>query len=298
MSAPVLAQDGRITIPGIPRGLGKSLYRFVEQCKAADTSQESVAALVAWPTGWEPVHEWVSEVQSAPLNNVVGGDAVDGAAFAIDREELRGVLKQVIEQRGEVANKVVADNSWENHLWVTVAEEVATARWEENVDDCCSTSNFSMQNFIEQYIEEQAEMLKTEFAGTRTWRDKSLHHGDGSMDWTKLTAWEYLMATGVSALCGIAHSHPGGNPGLSPQDLLGSRAVDSWRKAFEVRFPDKGQSEDSAVETRLGTGNWIFAFDWFRRAQALKKDPEAASVLGALVRYDARGIRGQWTGAY
>jgi hypothetical protein len=303
--ASAVFDGGKIAIPGIPAGLGTALYDFVARCKAEDSLQETVGALVAVPDSWTAEDGWISTIKFVPLLNTSGVDSSVGA-FAVDREELAAVLTVAVEKRMLIAQSVCSRMGWgdgsdgSSVLWPVVAETVAAAHWRNDTlsDDVSvrdAVYDVGLQSYVDMHVEEQEGWLAGEFDGN---------------GWTKLTAVEYLVATGVSVLCGLAHSHPSGSVELSPQDFLGSQAVDAWRKAFEVRFTGKGQKRDSALETRLTTGSWIFAFQWLKWINALNDSERAAlfggggSVLsgaacrGALVRYDGRGVRGQWTGVY
>lgn len=99
-----------------------------------------------------------------------------------------------------------------------------------------------------------------------------------------VTAAQYMCITGPVTLAGLFHSHPSGSTDLSPQDFHGASVLDTWRQMFQYRL--LGQSGDSRLETSFTLDNWIWCA------------PKVGGGDSALVRYDRRGKKSEWSGKF
>lgn len=259
---------------GLPSVLKKALDAFIDHGKAqkAVNDNEVCGLFLFHASDWVPGTGWIGEVVYKAVPNL----AMDEGGFEMDPVASAMFMSEAVDLREKVASAVCARMGWdENTSWSVACKADAVAQIAELRSDNIDVSAQQEEDHIARALYEEMEDMAVGF------RDTAFVAVDG-----KMSAHTWLMVRGVTVLCGIGHSHPGGAAELSPEDMLACKTVEQWRNTFQVRFATEGQKTGSALELSKPIGNWIYA---------LAQDDSADS---SLVRYDARGLRAKWTGPF
>jgi hypothetical protein len=255
---------------------------------------------------WAPGTGWAGDIQYVSVEN----KSKHEGGFIMDNQEVAMVLTNALLQREFVAASVCGRYGWdESTPWTVAFYEHANAEVEKNHPDIDISAAQRSDMISEYFRQEQLDLAQG-------WDRKKLAYlameSKERVDGGRLSAFEWLMVRGIGVLAGLGHSHPSGNADLSPDDYLAQAAVDSWAKMYQARFVEKGQAKDSVLELNRSVGNWIYGLpdsvELHGYQEVAKGNSTGIEVKetvvkrfsgsSTLARYDRRGKRGEWTGAF
>lgn len=286
--------------PGIPDYLSGPLGGLIDQAKAQKSvdNNEVCGLFLFVASDWVPGTGWVGDIVYRPVPNLdaVPGPVGDAGTFSLDPVSAAMFMSDAVDARARVASAVCERYGWtEKTPWDVPVRLDTEAQVNNMREEGIAVSVEDGRKHVMNAVYEECMDLAQGFSSYANAKgftsiapgplDTTLALKFG-LDTPRLSAEQWLMIRGQSVLVGIGHSHPSGNPALSPEDFLATKTVEQWKETFQVRYATDGQKPKSSLELGLSVGNWIYA---------VAQDGSADSTL---VRYDKRGVRGSWTGPF
>lgn len=282
---------------GIPSFLGAALNKFIDHAKSQKALDDNeVCGLFLFKVSdWIPGTGWTGEIVYKAVPNL---SATTGG-FEMDPSSSIMFMSEMIEERERVATAVCERYGWdENTPWTVAMSMDVNAQLDAMVADSIQVGvDFRAEHINNALREEMMDLCQGFLPYAH-----GLLSTDSAEGVERLSAHTWLMIRGVSVLSGIGHSHPNGDPSLSPEDFLANKVVDTWKQVFQARYATEGQKSGSALELPKSVGNWIYGLPQDREILISGQTGNAVRTVlvghSSLSRYDARGLRGVWTGPF